>query len=149
MQIFKIDQWTATPQEKHHSDGCWLHENIILSFKCLNGNLTARARYKHGGKSLTLESLTGRFVLMKTFLSLRTVSFKNFSATRSKVTKLIFYVLNFVSWISCFLQNVPFSITVPASGQRYCQRIQHFAMVSIQHFTHQIYMILRLFIGFQ
>lgn len=104
MQIFKIDQWTATPQEKHNSDGCWSHENIILSFKCLNGSLTACARYKRvGKKNLTLENLTGRSVLMKAFFSLRTVSFKNFSATLSKVAKLIFYVLDFVSWNSCFL----------------------------------------------
>lgn len=54
-------------------------------------------------KNLTLENLTGRFVLMKAFFSLRTVSFKNFSATLSKVAKLIFYVLDFVSWNSCFL----------------------------------------------
>lgn len=103
----------SNSQEKHNFDGCWSHENIILSFKCLNGSLTACARYKRVGKSLTLESLTGRFILIKAFFSLRTVSFKNFSAILSKVTKLIFYVLNLVSWISCFVQNVPFSI--PAS----------------------------------
>lgn len=103
MQIFKIDQWTATPQEKHNSDGCWSHENIILSFKCLNGSLASCTRHKRVAKILTLESLTGRFILMKAFLSLRTLSFKKFSATLSKVTKLIFYDLNLVSWVSYFL----------------------------------------------
>lgn len=103
MQIFKIDQWTATPQEKHNSDGCWSHENIILSLKCLNGSLAACTRWKHVGKILTPESLAGRFVLKKAFLSLRTVSFKKFSATLSKATKLIFYDLNLISWVSCFL----------------------------------------------
>lgn len=115
MQIFKIDQWTATPQEKHNSDGCWSHENIILSFKCLNGSLAACTRRKRVGKILTLESLTGRFVLMKALLSLRTVSFKKFSATLSKVNKLIFYDFNLVSRMSCFLWTVLFSITVCGS----------------------------------
>lgn len=103
---FKIDQWTATPQEKPNSDGCWSHGNIILSFTCLNGSLM-HVKIQPVGKSLMLKRLTGRFVLTKPFFSLTTVSFKNFSATLSKVTKLVFYVLNLVSWISCFLSNVP------------------------------------------
>jgi len=59
MQIFKIDQWTATPQEKHNSERCWSHENIILSFKCLNGSLAACTRQKRVGKILALDSLIG------------------------------------------------------------------------------------------
>lgn len=113
MQIFKIDQWTATPQEKHNSDGCWSHENIILSFKCLYGSLAACTRCKCVGKILTLESLTGRFVLKKAFISLRTVSFKKFSATLSKATKLT--CCDLVGWVSCLLQTVPFSTTVCTS----------------------------------
>lgn len=115
MQIFKIDQWTETPQEKHNSEGCWSHENIILSFKCLSGSLAACASRKHVEKFLTLEILTGRFVQMNAFLSLRTVSLKKFSATHSEVTKLIFYDLNLVSWASRFLRMFCFPyLSVPA-----------------------------------
>lgn len=112
MQIFKVDHWT--PREKHNSDGCWSHENIILSLKCLNGSPAACTKPECIGKILTLQSMTGRFVPMEVFLSLRTLSFKNFSVTFSEVIKLIFYDLNLVSWVNCFLLAVLFSIALHA-----------------------------------